>query len=112
MLKIEYTPQALVDLQQLQEYLSSNWGENTAKKVLKNITTEIRRLEIYPFSGVDLGKTINTTTDYRYIFSEKNYVFYRLEFETEKILIIRVINERQNYLKQLFENSADNEDID
>lgn len=110
MLKIEYTPQALEDLQLLQEYLLSNWGENIAKRVLKNITTEIRRLEIYPFSGVDLGKTINTTTDYRYIFSEKNYVFYRSEFD--KILIIRVLSERQNYLKQLFQISADNEEID
>lgn len=108
--KVEYTPRALEDLQRLQIYLSSNWGENTSNRILKKIMSEIRRLRLYPFSGVDLGKTINTTTDYRYIFSEKNYVFYRLEFD--KILIIRVINERQDYLKQLFQIKNDREEID
>ena len=110
MLKVEYIPKALEDLQYLQVYLSANRGENTANRIVKKITSEIRRLELYPFSGANLGKTINITTDYRYICSEKNYVFYRLEFD--KILIIRVINERQNYLKQLFGVSADREETD
>lgn len=109
MLNVEYTPRALEDLQRIQVYLSTNWGENTANKILKKITSEIRRLERYPFSGVNLGKIINTTTNYRYIFSERNYIFYRLE--SDKILIIRVINERQNYLKQLFGINVDREEI-
>ncbi len=110
MLKIEYTPRALEDLKSLQIYLSINWGEKVSNRILKRIASEIRRLEQYPFSGVDLGKIIDTTTEYRYIFTEKNYVFYRLEYN--KILIIRVINERQDYLKQLFEIISDKEETE
>ena len=109
MSKIKYSPQALEDLQCLKIYLSSNWGENTSIKILDKITSEIRRLELYPFSGINLGKIVNITTDYRYIFVEKNYVFYRLELD--KILIIRVVNERQDYLKQLFGTNDDTEEI-
>lgn len=100
MLRIEYSQLAVEDLKHLQEYLTTNWGESVANRILKNITHNIRMLEQYPLSGVDLGKVIDITTDYRYIFTKKNYVFYRLEFD--RVLVVRVISERQDYLLQLF----------
>lgn len=100
MLKVEYSPKALEDLKLLREYISTNWGGDVAKRILNKITSDIRRLELYPLSGVDLGKIIDIANDYRYLYSEKNYVFYRLEFDT--IRIVRVLNVRQNYMWQLF----------
>lgn len=97
---IQYSPMALNDLQQIKDYISDHWGEDVAKKVLKKMTSDVRRLEEYPVSGVDLGKIIDVPTDYRYLYSEKNYVFYRLELNTIKI--VRVLNEQQDYLQQLF----------
>jgi len=105
MLKVEYSPAALEDLQNIRHYISNDYGEDVTVKVLKKITSDIRRLEQYPFSGIDLGKVINVPTEYRYLFSEKNYVFYRLELD--KIRIIRVLNERQNYMQQLFGISSE-----
>jgi toxin ParE1/3/4 len=102
---VEYSPKALLDLQQLNDYLSTNWGENTSRRILKKITSDIRRLELYSLSGVDLGKLIDVSTDYRYLFSEKNYIFYRLE--SDKIRIIRILNEHQDFMKQLFGISSD-----
>lgn len=101
MIKIEYSPQALEDLKNLKTYLSINWGEDISEKVLRKITADIRRLALYPNSGVNLGKKIDITTDYYYIFSEKNFVFYRIEFDS--VFIVRVLSEKQDYLKQLFE---------
>lgn len=98
--KVEYSPAALEDLQFIRDYISSNWDENVAKRVLKKIISDIRRLEQYPASGVDLGKIIDVPTEYRYLFSEKNYIFYHLELD--KVRIVRVLNERQEYMKQLF----------
>lgn len=98
--KVEYSQQALEDLQCLKVYIATNWGDTVAKKILTKITSDIRMLEVYPVSGVDLGKAINIPTDYRYLFSEKNYVIYRLEFD--RALIIRVLNEKQDFLQQLF----------
>lgn len=105
--KVEYSPQALEDLQRLRVYISTNWGDNTAKKILTMITSDIRRLELYPVSGVDLGKIIDISTDYRYLFSEKNYVIYRLEFD--RVLIIRLLSEKQDYLQQLFGISSNSD---
>lgn len=98
--KIKYSPKALEDLQRIQEYIALNWGESVAEKALKKITRDIKRLEQYPISGVDLGKMIDAPTEYRYLYLEKNYIFYRLESDT--ICVIRVLNEQQDYMEQLF----------
>ncbi len=73
--KVEYSPIALEDLQYIRDYVSDIWGEDVAKIILKKITSDISRLEQYPVSGVDLGKIIDAPTEYRCLFSEKNYVF-------------------------------------
>ena len=98
--KIEYAPKALEDLQRIQNYISQYHGENVAKKVMKTIITNIKRLEQFPASGVDLARTIDVPTDYYYLFVEKNYAFYRLEEDI--IRVIRVLNEQQDYMQILF----------
>lgn len=100
MYKVKYSPKALEDLQHIYEYVSSNLGENVTKKVLSRITTDIRRLELYPMLGVNLGQKIDIPTEYRYIFVGKSYVFYRID--GDNILIIRVLNEKQSYMQILF----------
>jgi toxin ParE1/3/4 len=105
MFTVEYSPKALEDLQHINDYIITNWGENIAKRILIKITSNIRRLEQYPLSGVELGKLISVQTDYRYMFLEKNYVFYRLEYD--KVQIVRVINEHQDYMEQLFGVDSD-----
>lgn len=81
MLKLEYSPMALDDMQHLRDYIIAKRGENVAKRILKKMTLDIRRLEEYPLSGVNLGEIIDVPTDYRYMFTEKNYVFYHLEVD-------------------------------
>lgn len=97
---LEYSPMALNDMQHLRDYILTNWGENIAKKILKKMISDIRKLEEYPLLGVDLGKIIDVPTDYRYLVTEKNYVFYHLE--VEKVRVVRVLNEQQDYMMQLF----------
>jgi toxin ParE1/3/4 len=106
--KVEYSPKALEDLQYINDYIITNWGQDSAQKILKKITANIRRLEEYPVSGVELGKLIDVQTDYRYIFSEKNYAFYRIEYE--KVQIVRVLNEQQDFMKQLFGMGSDSDE--
>ena len=108
MSKIEYSPIALEDLQSLRNNISLNCGDSAAKKILNKIISDIRRLDQYPLSGVDLGNIIDNPTKYRYIFSEKNYIFYHVE--REKIRIVRVLNERQDYMQQLFGISIETEE--
>lgn len=105
MSKVEYSPMALEDLQNIKEYITANWGESVSIKVLKTIIVDINRLEQFPVSGTNIGKIINVPTEYRYLYIEKNYVFYHLE--SDKIRVVRVLNERQDYMQLLFKISID-----
>lgn len=108
MSKVEYSPMALEDLQNIKEYITANWGEDISRKVLKKIIDNINSLEQFPASGTNLGKIINVPTDYRYLYTEKNYVFYHLE--SDKIQVVRVLNERQDFMQLLFGVSLDPND--
>lgn len=102
MIDIEYSPLSLEDLQHHREYIVDNWGEPVAKKIIKKIISDIKNLEQYPLLGVSLASRIDVPTDYRYLFTEKNYVFYRLG--QDKIRIVRIINEQEDYIIKLFGN--------
>lgn len=106
--KLEYSPIALEDLQHIRDYIIAKWGENVAKRILKKMTTNIRRLEEHPLLGVDLGRIIDVPTDYRYLLIDKNYVFYHVEID--KVRVVRVLNERQDYMLQLFGISTELEE--
>ncbi len=103
MSRIEYSPLALDDLISINDYIIENWGNNVADRKLMKIISDIKRLDEYPMLGVSLGKIIESTTEYRYIFTEKNYIFYHIELD--KIRIIRVLNEKQDFIQQLFVDS-------
>jgi plasmid stabilization system protein ParE len=103
--KLEFSPMALEDLLHIRNYIVTNWGESVANKILKKLTSDIRRLEEHPLLGVGLGKIIDVPTDYRYLFTEKNYVFYHLEFN--KVRVVRILNEQKDYMMHLFEISKE-----
>ena len=100
-MKVRYTPEALRDLQRISASIMEKFNNETVeKRVLKNITGAIRGLEVFPYKGVEVQAGVGVLTDYRYIFNEKNYVFYRIE--EEEISIIRILNEKQDYMRVLF----------
>lgn len=98
---IRYAPKALQDLQGIKESILDRFdSEIIADRVLRNITTSINDLAAFPYKGVELKTVIKMETDYRYLFREKNYVFYRIG--NEEVSIIRVLNEKQDYMRILF----------
>ena len=99
--EVVYTPMALEDLKEIKDYLTARWGANAAEKILKKMVSDIRSLERYPLLGADLGQLLEVPTAYRYLFSERNYIFYRPE--AHRIHIIRILNEKQDYTQKLFD---------
>ena len=78
--KLIYTPKALDDLQEIKD--------NVAKQ-----------LELFPGEGPSLEKLIEYPTDYHYLVVKPNYVFYRVESDT--VRVIRILNEKQDFLQIL-----------
>ncbi|WP_343756366.1 type II toxin-antitoxin system RelE/ParE family toxin [Alkalibacterium iburiense] len=101
-MKIEYSPKALEDLKSIQRYLYLEWGDITADKSVQALLSDIKRLTDFPSLGASLSKKINRVSDYRYVYSNKNYIFYRAE--TDSIKIIRIINEKQDFIRELFQD--------
>lgn len=97
MFEVEYSPKALEDLFSIKDYVNAEFGDEVAHRVISKLTKDIRRLELFPLSGQMLSGIIEIPTDYFYLYSKKNYVFYRLE-ET-RVKVVRILNEQQDYVQ-------------
>lgn len=47
---LEYTPQALHDLQTIKAYIEENFGMSVASNKIKKLASTIRQLELFPHS--------------------------------------------------------------
>jgi plasmid stabilization system protein ParE len=99
MMGIEITPEAYRDLENLKEYLNREYGARTANRVIKAVTNDIRRLEKYPETDIKLFERFGIITDYKCIYTQKNYAFYRIEGECIKI--VRILSEKRDFLYAL-----------
>ncbi len=101
MMELKYTPKAKEDLQNVKYSVLDHCGsEEIAVKVLREITKTVRNLAVFPYMGTGLVKITGVLTDYRSLFCRHNYIFYRIEGNC--ILIIRILNEKQDYMRNLF----------
>ena len=106
--KLKYTPKALEDLQVVKAYVTKQFGDSKAKASVKEITVAAMNLETFPNEGLKLESLISYPTDYHYLVVKPNYVFYRIEEDT--VRIIRILNENQDFLQILFGISSVSED--
>ena len=100
MKKVFITPKAYNDLEDLKEYLDIEFGVNIEKKILENIFRDLKRLEKYPETDIKLFERFGIITDYKCLYTQRNYAFYRIE--DDYIRIIRIIDERRDFIYMLF----------
>ena len=100
-MEIYYTPRARNDLVNIKESVIENFDdENLAIEVLKKIIKAVCQLVMFPYLGQELSGITGIYTEYRCLFCEKNYVFYRVE--ENRVCVIRILNEKQEYMRILF----------
>lgn len=102
--ELRYTPKAKEDLQNIKADIMSKFdSEEIAERVLRKLTETARNLTVFPYMGSELVRTTGVLTDYRSLFCMHNYIFYRIE---ENIIrVVRVLNEKQDYMNILFGNT-------
>uniref|UniRef100_UPI004056C1C1 type II toxin-antitoxin system RelE/ParE family toxin n=1 Tax=Acetatifactor sp. TaxID=1872090 RepID=UPI004056C1C1 len=108
MKQIDITPRAHEDLADLKAYLLIEFGETCAQRVLGAIYDDIEKLAVFPELGVNILAKHGIVSDYLCLVSHKNCVFYRIEGEF--IRVIRVLDERRDYLHVLFGISTSSEE--
>lgn len=106
--KLKYTPKALDDLQRIKAYIVRQFGVDSAKGIMSEITLTARQLELFPEEDPCLEELIDYPTDYRYLVVKPHYIFYRNEGDTVKI--IRILNEKQDFLQMLLGISSISEE--
>lgn len=112
-MELYYSPEAERDLQNIRNSIIENFdSEEIAKKVLKKITGTVRGLLAFPYMGEELARMTGIFTEYRCLYCERNYVFYRLE--KDRVYIVRILHERQDFMRRLFgiTEESDTEDTE
>ncbi len=80
--------------------MDSEYGVNKEKEIIRGIFKDIRRLAKYPYTDIKLFERFDIETDYKCIFTHRNYVFYRIE--GDNIKVIRVLDNKRDFLYILF----------
>lgn len=101
MARLEYSQIVRRKLRRLRNELTQKYGENNSKRIVGNMVKGVRRLELFPQSGVKLSSQYDIECDYSYIFVEHNYFFYRIK-DKETILILEMFHEKEDFMRKLF----------
>ena len=109
-MKIDITPKAHEDLERLYGYLSAEFGETRAKEIISSIYDDLESLANFPNLGTDIISKYGIHTSYLCLITNKNYAFYRIENDTIKI--IRVLDQRQDFMQILFGVKTTSPDTD
>ena len=108
--RIDFSPEALKDIEETKDYLTAEFGEKTSTDKLKKVMKSIRLLDQFPLQGSGIWERYGIESDYRYIYTTRNYVFYRIE--DDAIKIIRILDARRDFVNILFGDKTQTDDTD
>lgn len=100
MKKVLYSPDVIEKLQEIKQNIRVKYGVQTSSKIIKNILSAIKEIRTYENKGGSVASMTGIPCEYRMIFTEHNYVFYKIE--KTAILIIDIYNEKEDFMWKLF----------
>lgn len=99
--KIELSPQAIEDLQDIKNYIEEELqNEIAAKNTVQKIIETYEDLANHPNAGISVQRYVSFPTDYKFVLANNYSIFYRTEDNTVKI--IRILYSRMDFLNVLF----------
>ena len=100
MKELKYSPDAVEKLHTIKKEIAERYGENVACRVLKRMTQSFRYLQYFEKKGQSVEKIFGIISEYRFLYAEHNYAFYRIT--EDSILIVDIYNEREDFMWKLF----------
>ena len=80
MAKIQFTPEAISDLQSTRRYIEEELcSEQAAQNTIRKIMSRIAQLETFPEIGALLNSIVPVANDYRFLVCGNYTAFYRYE---------------------------------
>lgn len=99
--KIDYSPRALQDMDDIWDYIALELKNPTAaQRTVDRIMNDVARLKNGAFLGAPLSSITSLNSDFRYVVSGNYMTFYRVD--GNRIEVVRVLYGRRNYPELLF----------
>ena len=108
MKKLVYSPAYKRKIQALKKRLDLEFGREVSKRILQTITARLHSLKEFDESGVSIFGLYGIHSDYRYVFTAHNYVFYCTD--STCVYIIDIFHEREDFMQKLFGVNTNSED--
>ena len=100
-MKLRYTPAAIVDLEEIFEYISVKLSSpDAARNIISNIYQSCSLLKNDPELGMELRRKVGRDVEGRCLVSGKYLIVYDVD---EAIHILRVFDTRTDYIRHIFE---------
>ena len=100
MKQLQYSPDAIEKLQEIRQDITARYGAQKAKAVIREMTKSFRDLQQFENKGPSVENLIGIPCDYRMLYVQHNYAFYRVE--NDVIRITDIFNEKENFMWKLF----------
>lgn len=98
-MKLRYTPQAMLDLQEISDYISNDLqNPDAAIRIIQSIAQDASRLKDNPRLGFDLSRKTGQEIKGRGLVSGKYLLIYDVD---DHISILRVLDTRVDYLRMI-----------
>ena len=100
MKKLLYSPDAIEKSHKIKQDISARYGSEKADAVIREMTKEFRTLQQFENKGPSVENLIGIPCDYRMLYVQHNYAFYRIE--ENAVRITDVFHEREDFMRKLF----------
>ena len=100
MKKLEYSPIVRNKLRDLKKWLTEQFDDVTAKRILSEMTSDADILKNHDKAGTSIKAMYDIDTDYWYLFTHQHYLVYRIE--PKKVIIVQMFHEREDFMMKLF----------
>ena len=100
MKQLQYSPDAIEKLQRIRQDITARYGAQKAKAVIREMTKSFRDLQQFENKGPSVENLIGIPCDYRMLYVQHNYAFYRVE--NDVIRITDIFNEKEDFMWKLF----------
>lgn len=100
MKRLQYSPDAIEKLHEIKQEITLKYGAGKAKSVIQEMTRTFRDLQQFENKGPSVENLIGIPCDYRMLYVQHNYAFYRIEGDV--VRITDIFNEREDFMWKLF----------
>lgn len=98
--KLKVSPTVADKLCELSKTLENSYGAQRKTEIISHIKSEVKDLQTNPYKGTSVEAILNVRTPYRFLHTEHNFIFYKVDNYT--VFVTEIFNEKEDFLQRMF----------